>query len=94
MTVKYNICSKTLLPQCISAPVFYSDLFHKFKRIAGKPSLSDHFKKILKRYKTVGYNMDIMRQSECLLVYPIKNFSNGFLLNCMAVGQASGSMIF
>ena len=87
MTVKYNICLKTLLSQCISAPVFYSDL-----RIAGKPSLSDQFKKILKRYKTVGYNMVIMRQSECLLVYPIKNFSNGFLLNCMAVGQASVSM--
>ena len=30
-----------------------------------------NLKKIIKRYKTVGYNMDIMQQSACLAVYPI-----------------------
>ena len=28
---------------CISEPVFYGDLVYKFKRIVGKPSLSDKF---------------------------------------------------
>ena len=33
-----------------------------------KPNFSDQFKKIIKRYKRVGYNMDILRQSACLVV--------------------------
>ena len=37
------------------------DLFYKFKRIVGKPNFSDQFKKIVKRYIRVGYNLDIMR---------------------------------
>ena len=35
-------------------------LVYKFKQIVGKPNLSDQFKKIVKRYKRVGYNLDIM----------------------------------
>ena len=31
-----------------------------FATVVGKPNLSDKFKKIVKRYKRVGYNMDIM----------------------------------
>ena len=57
---------KTLLQQCISEPIFYGDLVYKFKRIVGKPNFSDQFKKIVKRYVRVGYNLDIMRQSACL----------------------------
>ena len=49
----------------------YSDLVYKFKRIVGKPNFSDQFKKIVKRYIRVGYNLDIMRQSACLVVNPI-----------------------
>ena len=59
--VKYNIGLKTLLQQGISEPIFYGDLVYKFKRIVGKPNFSDQFKKIVKRYIRVGYNLDIMR---------------------------------
>ena len=52
---------KTLLQQGISEPIFYGDLVFKFKRIVGKPNFSDQFKKIVKRYIRVGYNLDIMR---------------------------------
>ena len=58
--VKYNIGLKTLLQQGISEPIFYGDLVYKFKRIVGKPYFSDQFKKIVKRYIRVGYNLDIM----------------------------------
>ena len=58
--IKYNICLNTLLKQGISEPVFYGELVNTFKRIVGKPNFSDQFKKIIKRYKIVGYNMDIM----------------------------------
>ena len=36
----------------------YGDLIYKFKRIVGKPHFSDQFKKIVKRYVKVGYNLD------------------------------------
>ena len=85
LIVKYNICLKTLLQQGISEPAFYGNLVYKFKRIVGKPNFSDQFKKIIKRYKRVGYNMDIMRQSACLVVNPITVDSYGFLFNCTTV---------
>ena len=37
----------------------------------------------------MGYNMDIMWQSACLVVNPITVDSYGFLFNCMTMGQAS-----
>ena len=90
--VKYNIGLKTLLQQGISEPIFYGDLVYKFKRIVGKPNFSDQFKKIVKRYIRVGYNLDIIRQSACLVVNPITVYSYGFLFNCTTVGRASDSM--
>ena len=73
--------------------IFYGDLVYKFKRIVGKPNFNDQFKKIVKRYTRVGYNLDIMRQSACLVLNPITVYSYGFLFNCTTVGQASGSMM-
>ena len=59
----------------MSEPLFYSDFVYKFKRIVGKPNFSDQFKKIIKRYRKVGYNMVTMRQSECLVVNPVTVYS-------------------
>ena len=92
LTVKYNIGLKTLLQQGISEPIFYGDLVYKFNRIFGQPNFSDQFKKIIKCYKNVGYNLDIMRQPACLVVNPIMVYSYGFLFYCTMVGQASDSM--
>ena len=92
LIVKYNIGLKTLLQQGISEPIFYGDLVYKFKRIVGKPNFSDQFKKIVKRYIRVGYNLDIMRQSACLVLNPITVYSFGFLFNSTKVDQASDSM--
>ena len=83
---------KTLLQQGISEPIFYGDLVYKFKGIVGKPNFSDQFKKIVKRYIRVVYNLDIMRHSACLVLNPIMDYSYGFLFNCTTVGQASDSM--
>ena len=57
-----------------------------------KPNFSDKFKKIIIRYIKVGYNLDVMRQSACLVLNPITVYSYGFLFNCTTVGQASDSM--
>ena len=92
LIVKYNPGLKTLLQQGISEPIFYCDLVYKFKRIVGKPNFSDQFKKIIKRYIKVGYDLDVMRQSTCLVLSPIKVYSYSFLFNCTTVGQTSDSM--
>ena len=55
-------------------------------------NLKDQFKKFIKRYKRVGYSMDMMRQTACLAVNPITVDSYGFLFNCTTVGQASDLM--
>ena len=89
---RYDIGLRTLLQQGISEPIFYGDLVYKFKRIVGKSKLSDQFKKIVKRYIRVCYNLDIMRQSACFVFSPITVYSYGLLLNCTTVGQASDSM--
>ena len=92
LIVKHNIGLKALLQHGISEPIFYGDLVYKFKRIVGKPNFSDQFKKIVKRYIRVGYNLDIMRQSACLVLKPNTVYSYGFLFNCTTVGQASDSV--
>ena len=92
LIVKYNIGLKTLLQQGISETILYGDLVYYFKRIVEKPYFSDQFKKIVKRYIRVGYNLDIMRQSACLVLNPITVYSYGFLFNCTTVGQASDSI--
>ena len=62
------------------------------KNTVGKPNFSDQFKKIIKRYIKVGYNLYVMRQSAYLVLNPITVFSYGFLFNCTTVGQASDSL--
>ena len=42
----------------------------------GKNDIPYHFKKIILRYKKIGYNIDVLRQTACLVVNPIK--VNGF----------------
>ena len=54
---------------------------------------SDQFRKIIVRYKRIGYNINIMRQSACLVFNPItvNNFASFFI--CTPVGRASDSMM-
>ena len=88
LIVKYNIGLKTLLQQGISEPTFMVIYFINSKRIVRNPNFSDQLKKIVKHYIRVGYNLDIMRQSACLVLNPITVYSYGFLFNCTTVGQA------
>ena len=93
LIVKYNSGLKSLLQQGISEPIIYGDLVYKFKRIVRKPNFNDQFKKIIKHYIKVGYNLNVMRQSACLVLNPITVYSYGFLFHCTRVCQASGSMM-
>ena len=41
------------------------------------------------RYKKIGYNINVMRQTACLVVNPIKVNSFAYLCNCTTVGRTS-----
>ena len=86
---KYNVGSKTLLLQGLSKPEFYGNLVYKVRKIIGKNDFPYHFKKITVRYKKIGYNMEVLRQTTCLVVNPIKINSFAYLFNCTTVGRAS-----
>ena len=86
---KYNVGLKTLLLEGLSEPEFYGDLVYKFRKIIGENDFPYHFKKIIVRYKKIGYNVDVLRQTACLVVNPIKVNSFAYLFNCTTVGRAS-----
>ena len=65
---------------------------YKFRKIIGKNDFPYHFKKIIVRYKMIGYNIDVLRQIACLAVNPIKINSFAYLFNYMMVGRASDLM--
>ena len=89
MVFKYNVGLKTLLLQGLSEPEFYGDLVYKFRKIFGKNNCPYHFKKIIDRYKKIGYNINVLRQKACLVVNPIKFNSFAYFFNCTTVGRAS-----
>ena len=68
---KYNVGLKTLLQQGISEPEFYGDLVYRFRKLVGKYNFSEQFRKLINRYKRIDYNLDIMRQTACLVINPI-----------------------
>ena len=54
---------------------------------------SDQFRKIIIRYKRIGYNLNVMRQSACLVINPITVDGYAALFNCTPVDRASHSMM-
>ena len=51
---KYSVSLKTLLQQGISEPEYYGDLLYRF-RIVGKSNFSEQCRKLINRYKRIGY---------------------------------------
>ena len=90
---KFNAGLKTLLQQDLSEPEFYGDLVYKFRKIVGRADLSGQFRKIIVPYKRIGYNINIMRQSACLVLNPITVDNFASLFNCTPVGRVSDSMM-
>ena len=90
---KFKTGLKSLLKQGLSEPEFYCDLVCTFKKIVGWNDFSDQFRKITIRYKRIGYNINVMWQTACLVVNPItvNNFAD--LFKCMPVGRASDLMM-
>ena len=71
MISKFNVGLKSSLHQGQSEPEFYGDLVYKFKKVRDMTDFSDQFRKNLMRYKRIGYNLNVMQQSACLVINPI-----------------------
>ena len=84
---------KSLLKQGLSEPEFYGDLVYKFRKIVCRNDFSDQFRKIIIRYKRTRYNMNVMRQTVCLVVNQITVSNFDALFNSTPVGRASDLMM-
>ena len=77
----------------LSEPEFHGDLVCKFKKLIGRNDVSFQFRKIITRYRRIGYNFNVVRQSACLVFNPIMVDNYAAFFNCTPVGRASDSMI-
>ena len=93
MISKYNVGLKTLLSEGLSEPEFYGDLVYKFKKLKGINDFSFQFRKSITRYRRIGYNLNVMRQSACLVFNLIMVDNYTAFFNCTPVGRASDSMM-
>ena len=59
----------------------------------GRTDFSDLFRKKKIRHKHIGYNSNVMRQSECLVINPITIDSFAALFSCAPMDRAPDSMI-
>ena len=90
---KFQVGLKSLLRQGRSEPDFYGDLVYKLKKIVGSNNFSAQFIKIIFHYKKIGYSINVLQQTACLVVNPITVGNFAFLLNCTPVGRTSDPMI-
>ena len=89
---KFQIRLKSLLRQGHSEPEFYGDFVSKLKKIVDSDNVSAQFIKIISHYKKIGYYINVLQQTACLVVNPITVANFAFLFNCTPVGGTSDSM--
>ena len=90
---KFQVGLKSLLREGLSEPDFYGGLVYKLKKIVGSNNFSAQFIKIISHYKKIGYNINVLQQTACLVVNPITVGNFAFLFNCTPVGRTSDSMM-
>ena len=76
-----------------SEPKLYGVLVYKFKKLIGRNDFSFQFRKTITRYRRISYNLNVMRQSLCLVFNPIMIDNYAAFFNCTPVGRALDSMI-
>ena len=92
---KFNVGLQTLLREGLSETEFYGDLVYKFKKFIVRNDFSFQFRKIITRYRRIGYtcNLNVMRQSACLVFNLITVDNYAAFFNCTPMDRASDSMM-
>ena len=83
----------SLLRRGLSGPGFYGGLVCRLKKIVGSNNFSAQFIGVISHYGGIGYNIDVLRQTACLVVDPVAVGGFAFLFCCTPVGRASGSVV-
>ena len=78
--------------QGLSELEFNADLVYKLKKSVGFSNFSAQFVKLVSHYKKIGYNINVKRQTACLVVNPITVGNFAFFFNCLPAGGTSDSM--
>ena len=89
----FQVGLKYLLHQGLSEPGFYGDLVYKLKKIVGSNNCSAQFIKIISHFKKIGYNINVLQQTACLVVKSIKVGSFAFVFDCKPVCRTSESLM-
>ena len=81
---------RSLLQKGLSEPELYGDLVNRFrKKIFACYNFSTQFRKIILRYIKVRYNINVMRQTACMIINAITVNKFPFLFGCTPAGPAS-----
>ena len=72
----------------VALPGLFSYLFlvYKFRKIYACNDFSTQFRKIILRYKKIGYNINVIRQSACMVLNSITVNNFASLFNCTPAG--------
>ena len=92
MISKFQVGLKSLWRQGLSEPEFYGNFVYKLKKIVGSNNFSAQFIKLISHYKKIGYNINVLQLTACLVVNPFTVVNFAFLFNCTPVDRTSDSM--
>ena len=74
---------------CVANKISRQETLEMFKTAFG----NNVMEKLLSHYKKIGYNINVLQQTACLVVNPITVGNFAFLFNCTPVGRNSDSMM-
>ena len=93
MRLAFSVFQFCKLSHCQTKHYKNMPMVYKFKKLKGINDFSFQFRKIITRYRRIGYNLNVMRQSACLVFNPIMVDNYAAFFNCTPVGRASDSMM-
>ena len=90
---KFQVGLGSLLRKGLSEPGFCGDLVYRLKKIVGSDNFSAQFVGVISHYGKIGYNINVLQQTACLVVNPITVGNFAFLFDCTPVGRTSDSVV-
>ena len=60
LITKFNVGLKTLYRESLSEPEIRDDLVYKFKKLIGRNDFYFQLRKIITRYRRIGYKFNVM----------------------------------
>ena len=90
---KFQVGLGSFLRRGLSEPDFCGGLVFRLRRIVGSGGFSARFVKVVSHYKKIGYSINVLQRTACLVVGPVAVGGFAFLFGCTPVGRASGSVV-